>query len=92
MEGANKQRQILFVFLSLDMVTWNSASGGFAYIWQSKWVGIIAVKTERTQIHFLMDVLVVVASLDLKVPNDKKKVYFAAYVRYKTILPLNLKS
>ena len=39
-----------------------------------------------------MDVLVVVASLDLKVPNDKKKVYFAAYVRYKTILPLNLKS
>ena len=55
-------------------------------------VGIIAIKTERTQIHFLMDVLVVVASLDLKVPNDKKKVYFAAYVRYKTILPLNLKS
>ena len=32
-----------------------------------------------------MDVLVVVASLDLKVPNDKKKVYFAAYVRYKTM-------
>ena len=50
------------------MVTWHSASGGFAYIWQSKWVGIIAVKTERTQIHFLSDVLVAVASLDLKVP------------------------
>ena len=92
MEGANKQRQILFVFLSLDMVPWNSASGGFAYIWQSKWVGIIAIKTERTQLHFLIDVPVVVASLDLLVPNDKKKVYFAAYVRYKTILPLNLKS
>ena len=92
MEGANKQRQILFVFLSLDMVTWNSASGGFAYIWQSKWVGIIAINTERTQLHFLIDVPVVVASLDLLVPNDKKKVYFAAYVRYKTILPLNLKS
>ena len=36
----------------------------------SKWVGIIAIKTERTQIHFLSDVLVAVASLDLKVPND----------------------
>ena len=47
---------------------WNSASGGFAYIWQSKWVRIIAIKTERTQIHFLSDVLVAAASLDLKVP------------------------
>ena len=52
------------------MVPWNSASGGFAYIWQSKWVGIIAVKTKRTQIHFLSDVLVALASLDLKVPNN----------------------
>ena len=30
---------------------------------------MIAIKTERTQIHFLSDVLVAVASLDLKVPN-----------------------
>ena len=42
--------------------------GGFAYNWQSKWVGIIGIKTEKTQIHFLSDVLVAVASLDLKVP------------------------
>ena len=49
------------------MIPWNSASGGFAYISQSKWLGIIAIKTERTQIHFLSDVLVAVASLDLKV-------------------------
>ena len=42
---------------------------GFAYISQSKWIGIIAIKNEGTQIHFLSDVLVVVASLDLKVPN-----------------------
>ena len=28
------------------------------------------MKTERTQIHFLSDVLVAVASLDLKVPNN----------------------
>ena len=33
----------------------------------SKSVGIIAIKTERTQTHFLSDVLVVVALLDLKV-------------------------
>ena len=36
----------------------------------TQWVGIIAIKTERTQIHFLCDVLVTVASLDLKVPNS----------------------
>ena len=52
------------------MVPWNSASGRFAYIWQSKWVGIITIKTEATQIHFLSDVLVAVASLDLKVPTS----------------------
>ena len=50
------------------MVPGNSAPGWFAYIRQSKWVGIIAIKTERTQIHFLSDVLITVASLDLKVP------------------------
>ena len=49
------------------MVPKNSTLGGFAYIWQSKWVGIIAIKTERMQIHFLSDVLAV-ASLNLKVP------------------------
>ena len=50
------------------MVPWNS--GGFVYIWQSMLVGIIGIKTERTQSHFLSDVLVVVASLDLKVPTN----------------------
>ena len=50
------------------MVPWNSASGGFAYKWQSKLVGIVAIKTEKTQIHFSSDVLVAVAPLDLKVP------------------------
>ena len=38
---------------SLNLVPWNSASGGFAYTWQNKWVGIIAIKTERTQFFFL---------------------------------------
>ena len=40
------------MFLDLDMVSWNSTSG------------IIAIKTKRTQIHFLSDVLVAVTSLD----------------------------
>ena len=73
MEEVNKQRRILFLFLSLNLVPWNSASGGFAYIWQSKKGGIIAVKIEGTQIHFLSDVLVTVASLDLKVPVEQQE-------------------
>ena len=69
MEDVNKQR-LTFIFLSiLGYGRRNSISGGFAYIWQSKWVGIIAIKTGKTQILFLRDVLVAVASLDLKAPN-----------------------
>ena len=63
--------KIQFLSLYLDMVYRNSTPGGFANIWQSKWVGIIAIKTERTQINFLSDILIAVASLDLKVANDK---------------------
>ena len=59
---------MLSLFLNLDMVPRNSSPGGFAYIGLSKSVGIIAIKTERTQIHFLSDVLVAVESLDLTVP------------------------
>ena len=60
----------LFLFLYLDMVPRNSTPGRFAYISQSKWVGIIAIKTERTEIHSLSDVFIGVASLDRKVPNS----------------------
>ena len=69
-EDVNKQRRNLISLPELEYghFSWNSTLGGFAYIWQSKWVGIIAVKTKRTQIYFLSDVLVAVASLDLKVP------------------------
>ena len=63
--------EIQFLFLYLDMAPRNSTPGGFANIWQSKWGGIIAIKTERTHIHFLSDILIAVASLDLKVANDK---------------------
>ena len=47
-----------FSFWAWISVTWNSASGGFDWlhsVWQSKWVGIIALKKERTQIHFFND-------------------------------------
>ena len=42
MDNVNKQRRNLFFFLllSLDMVPWNSIPFGFAYIWQSKKIGI----------------------------------------------------
>ena len=69
MEDVNKQRRNFISLSELEFGPLNSASRGFAYNWQSNWVGIIAIKTERTQIHFLSDVLVAVASLDLKVPN-----------------------
>ena len=46
----------------------SNSTPGWLHLTRSKSVGIIAIKTERTQIHFLSDVLVAVASLDLKVP------------------------
>ena len=51
------------------MVSRNSTPGGFTYILQSRWVRIIAIKTVRIQIHVLSDVLIAVASLNLKVLN-----------------------
>ena len=45
------QRQATTIYFSFWAWTWsleNSTSGGFSYNWQSKWVGIIAIKTERT--------------------------------------------
>ena len=39
-------------------------------------VEIIAIKSERTQIYLLRDVLVAVASLDLKVPIDPTRAPF----------------
>ena len=69
MDYVNKQRRNWFLFLNLNMVPRNSTPGGLAWIWQSQWVGTIAIKTERTQIHFLSGVLVDVASLDLNVDD-----------------------
>ena len=63
--------EILFLCLNLDMVPRTPTSEEFVYIWQSKWVWIIAIATEKTQIPFLNDVVVAVTSLDLKVPNPE---------------------
>ena len=70
----NKQTTTKFsgsLFLNLAMVPSNSTPGGL-HLTRGKSVAgsveIIPIKTERTQIHFLRDVLVAVASLDLKVP------------------------
>ena len=62
-----KNDEIFSLFLNLAMVPSNSTPGGL-HLTRGKSVGIIPIKTERTQIHFLRDVLVAVASLDLKVP------------------------
>ena len=51
------------------MVPRKSTPGGFDYIWQSTWEGIIARKTKRAQIDFLSDALIAVVSLDLKAPD-----------------------
>ena len=68
MENVNKQQRNFISVSELKYGLLKFSLGGFAYNWQRKWVGIIAIKTERTQNHFLRDVLVAVASLDLKVP------------------------
>ena len=44
-----------------------------AYIWQGKCVRIIAINTERMQTYVLSDVLVAVASLDLKAPDRRRE-------------------
>ena len=57
--------------MTLEILLRNSFPGGVTYIWQSKWIEIIAIKTGRTQIHFLSVVLVAVASLNLEVRIKK---------------------
>ena len=73
--GRRKQATERRNFFSLSELAWiwslEILSGGFSYICQSKWVGIIAIKTIGTQINFLSDVPVAVEWLDLKVPIYK---------------------
>ena len=45
MENLNKQRRNFISPSELGYGPLNSTSGGFTHIWQSKWVGIIPIKT-----------------------------------------------
>ena len=67
MEYVNKQRRNVFYFSEFGYGSWefNSRRVHLHLTKYIKWVGIIAINTERTQIHFLSDILVAVASLDL---------------------------
>ena len=55
-EGRKQAMTKFILFMNLDMVNRNSAPEEFACIWQSKWVGIIAIETEKMWIHFSCDV------------------------------------
>ena len=56
-----KQAMTKFSFLmNLDMVDRNSAPEEFACIWQSKWVGIITIETDKMWVQSSCDVFVVV--------------------------------
>ena len=69
MEDVNKQRRNL---ISVPELGYGSLKFSFRRVrlhLTSKFVEIIAIKTERMQTHFLSVVLVAIASLDLKVHN-----------------------
>ena len=56
--GERKQGTTKFSFSfcrNVVVVLRNSSLGEFAYIWQSKWLGEITMKIERTRILFLSD-------------------------------------
>ena len=77
MEYVNKQRPN---FISLSELRYGPSEFNSRWVrpQQSKWIGIIAIKTERTQIHFLSDVVAV--SLDLKVPDSSsREILFVVY-------------
>ena len=62
--GEVHKRQRNFLSLSeVGYVLRDLILGGFTYIWQSWWLGVIATKIERTWIHFFRDGLSAVAVL-----------------------------
>ena len=70
MENVNRQRRS---FISLSELEYGPFEFNFRRFFGTfdkvSQVGIIAIETERTQIHFLSNVLFAVVSLDLKVSN-----------------------
>ena len=59
-EGRKQAMTKFILFMKLDMADRNSAPEEFACIWQSKWVGIITIETEKKESTFPCDVFVVV--------------------------------
>ena len=53
MEDVNKQRRNYIYLSELGYGPLKFSFRRVAYIWQSNWVRIILIETERTQIHFL---------------------------------------
>ena len=64
--------EISSLFQNLDMVLRNSALREFTYIWQSLWLGVIAMTIEKARIHLFSDVFRPSPSSDLKVPKVPK--------------------
>ena len=69
MPYVNKQRRSFVPLSELEYGLFEFNLRFFATFDKVSQVGIIAIETERTQIHFLSDVLFAVVSLDLKVSN-----------------------
>ena len=83
MENVNKQRRN---FISFSELEYGPLEFKFRRVRVqlkkiSKEVGIIAIKTERKEIHFLSDVLFAVASLDFKVLNDSVRAHYVVNSR-----------
>ena len=63
--GGRKQATMKFSFSFWTRIWFfrNLTPEEFAYIWQSKWVGTVAMKIEWTRIHFLSGVFAAIAVL-----------------------------
>ena len=53
-EGRKQAMTKFILFMNLNMVDRNSAPEEFACIWESKWVRLITIETEKMWIHFSM--------------------------------------
>ena len=65
-EGRKQAMKNFFLFVNLDMFDRNSAPEEFACIWQSKWVGIITIETEKMWVHSSCEYFVVISSRDIQ--------------------------
>ena len=64
----HKTDEFHFLFLNLDIFRKTSTPGEFAYFRQNEHVGIIALKFQRTRIHFLCDVFAAALFSNFEVP------------------------